>query len=101
MTNQELIKQFSPNLFWDCDPADLDFDRHKEQIILRVLGYGVMSDWRLVRKIYSLDTIRETCVKARYIDDVSLSFLCLLLDLKKSDFRCYTMKQSNPSYWES
>lgn len=101
MTNHDLIQQFSPNLFWDCDPADLDFDRHKQRIILRVLENGKMADWRLVRKIYSLDTIREACVVARYIDDVSLSFLCLLLELEKSDFRCYTMKQSIPCFWES
>ena len=40
MEKQAMITQFSPNLFWDVNSADLDIDKHKAYIVERVLERG-------------------------------------------------------------
>ena len=36
-TGRERFEDFSPNLFWDADPADLDFSKHMKYVVQRVL----------------------------------------------------------------
>ncbi len=38
--------------------------------------------------------------QAAYLKKTALSFLCLVLDLKKNEFKCYTKTQSNLGHWE-
>lgn len=90
---------FSEHLFWDVDRNLLDFEKSKRWIIARVLEYGLMKDWIMLTEVYGLRLIKEEIVSIRSLDDVTLSFLCSLFDLKKEDFRCYTLRQSNPNFW--
>ena len=32
-TGRERFEDFSPNLFWDADPADLDFSKHMKYVV--------------------------------------------------------------------
>ena len=95
----DVLANFSPSLFWDVDRKALDLAQSKKLIIERVLEYGLMQDWKLLQKIYGLEEIKNVAVKLRALDEVTLSFLCHLFDLKKSNFRCYTHKQSTPNFW--
>ncbi len=45
------IPQFSSHPFWDIDPSHLDIEKSKKAIILRVLDYGLMEDWRLLKEL--------------------------------------------------
>lgn len=90
---------FSPHLFWDVDVRDLEFKRSKKLIVERVLEYGQMEDWKKLQKVYNLEEIMSVARTIRSLDEVTLSFLCLLFDLEKKDFRCYTEKQSTPNFW--
>ncbi|RZS98483.1 DUF6922 domain-containing protein [Cecembia calidifontis] len=94
------LSGFSPVLFWDMDSKALDVIQSKKLIIERVLEYGLIEDWKLLQKIYGLEEIKHVALNMRSIDDVTLSFLCHFFDLEKTDFRCYTGKQSIPSFWE-
>ena len=94
------LSDFSPVLFWDVDRKALDVIQSKKLIIERVLEYGLMEDWKLLQKVYGLEEIKNVALNMRSIDVVTLSFLCHFFDLKKTDFRCYTSKQSIPSFWE-
>ncbi len=93
------ISHFSVHLFWDTDPNLLDFDTHKEFIIQRVMEYGLMQDWEIIKQVYGLEKIKEVALQLRYLDDISVSFLATLFNLDKQQFRCYKNKQSNPHYW--
>lgn len=98
-SNHFNMNSFSDHLFWDTDESQLDLDRSKSFIIHRVLEYGLMDDWNMIKHIYGLSTIKEEVVRFRELDDVTLAFLCTLFDLKKQDFRCYTLRQSVKNYW--
>ena len=54
MSGNEYINMFSAHLFWDVRKEDVDFDEHAQYIIKRVLEYGLLEDWNLIRQYYGL-----------------------------------------------
>lgn len=101
MDNKDYIKQFTDNLFWDTDVSKLDLDEYPAYVIQRVLEYGEMQDWRLINRIYGLQKIVEVCKGLRTLDPVCLSFVCAISHTRKEDYRCYRIRQSNPTLWNS
>jgi hypothetical protein len=92
---------FSTHLFWDVDSEKVDLEQSKRWLVERVLEYGNLNDWKRLKTIYGHDEIKKVVVTIRSMDEVTLSFLCVLLDLERTNFRCYTNKQSAQSFWKS
>ena len=101
MSSKECISQFSQNLFWDTDPAELDLNQYPAYVIPRVLEHGNMDDWRLLNRFYGLDKIVEVCKSLRTLDPVCLSFICAISHTNIEDYRCYHFRQSCPTPWNS
>jgi hypothetical protein len=99
MESNYTIKDLSSHLFWDLDATTLDFEKSKEQIIYKVLEFGMMKDWLIIKNVYGLDTIKNIALQFRSLDAITLSFLSNLFEIDKSNFRCYIHKQSNPNFW--
>lgn len=95
------IQDFSSHLFWDTDLSKLDLDKHKSFLIQRVVEYGTLNDWKLIKERYGLATIKKLSLEFRTLDAVSLSFLSTLFKIDKTAFRCYRHKQSVSNYWNS
>ena len=49
MSNKISLDDFSPHLFWDLD--DFDFEKHQKFFAQRVIEYGKMNDWILLKNI--------------------------------------------------
>ena len=92
---------FSRRLFWDIDPAALDLDRHRKYVVARVLEYGTLDDWRLLLRRFALTEIIATAQTLRTLDPKALSFLSVLGNVPRDSFRCYALKQSMPTPWNS
>ena len=88
-----LISQLSPHLFWDVKPDQLDTDRSKAFIIKRVLEYGLLEDWLLLKKFYGLETITKATLGFRELDSRSLAFIAQLSGIPKEKFKCYNTRQ--------
>lgn len=101
MDSTNIIDQFSKHLFWDADTSKLDLNEYPAYVIQRVLEYGKMQDWKLINKIYGLPKIVEVCKGLRTLDPVCLSFICAISHTNKEDYRCYHIRQSNPTLWNS
>jgi len=101
MTKAEVINNLSKHLLWDVDINDLDVDKNARYIIQRVLEYGELEDWKLIKQYYGLDKIVEECKQMRDLDPVSLAFICFISKTNKEDYRCYHTRQSNPTPWNS
>jgi len=98
--NVEAVKlQFSKNLFWDINLNDLDMEQHKAYILGRVLEFGKLSDWKLIRNYYGLDGIKRIGIEMRTMSPKALSFLSLITHTPENQFRCYTMLQSPDRPW--
>lgn len=100
--NQKItINDFSPYLFWDVDLNGFDFIKHQSFFIQRVLEYGFMKDWNLLKELYGLETIKEVSLNIRSLDAVTLSYLSAIFKIDKTEFRCYKHRQLYPNLWNS
>lgn len=95
------INDFSPHLFWDVDLDGFDLKNHKSHLIQKVLEYGFINDWQLLKKLYGLEIIKEVSLNLRSLDAVTLSYLSAIFKIDKTEFRCYKHKQLYPTYWNS
>ena len=89
-----------PSLFWDTDITTVDLVKHKKAIVERVLLRGTHEEFKALIKYYGMDAVKQIALNARYLDKVTLAFCCALFDKTKTDFRCYTWQQSNPTHWD-
>lgn len=94
-----LVESLSSHLFWDLDKSTLSEKDSDNILIQRVVEYGIMSDWRLIKNYYGLDYIKKVATQLKTLDEVSLAFLSTIFHIEKTDFRCYKNKQSNPHFW--
>ena len=90
---------FSQNLFWDADPALLDYDSNRRYVIERVLNRGTLSDLKLAFAHYGRDVIRDVALSLRSLEPKALSFISCVLSIPMENFRCYTRKQSAKAPW--
>ena len=54
------LEHLSKHLFWDVNINELDVQKHRKQIIHRVLDYGLISDCRLYRIITGSSRLRRS-----------------------------------------
>jgi len=101
MKSRECINQLSDILFWDVDKAEADMDMYPAFIIQRVLEYGNLDDWRLIRSYYGLDKIVQECKQMRTLDAKCLSYICTISQTNQEDYRCFHTRQLNPIRWNS
>ena len=101
MSNKECISKLSKVLFWDMDMESVDMDKYPRHIIQRVLEYGNLEDWMLIKDYYGFDKIVEECKQMRTLDPVCLSFICAKSNTKEEEYRCYHFRQSFHTLWNS
>ena len=101
MTAQHCRQQLSDHLFWDVYRDEVDMDAHDNFVVQRVLEYGTLSDWYLLRDYYGLDHIVAICKSLRTLDPVCLSFVSAISGTPKELFRCYHTRQSMNTPWNS
>ncbi len=87
--------------FWDVDYASLDTEHDCLFILEKVFNYGLWADYRAVYSFYGQARIRQEIVRASFLKKDVLAFLCLILDLRPNDFKCFTKTQSLPPLWNS
>ena len=98
--NAEAIKsQFSENLLWDVNLNDLDMEHHKPYVLGRVLEFGKLNDWKLIRDYYGLEEIKRIGIEMKIMSPQALSFLSLITHTPENQFRCYTLLQSPNRPW--
>ena len=89
----------SPTLFWDTDASKIGLDTHSKTIVERVLLHGTWPEFKAVLEYYGKERIKAILVKLRYLDSRTLSFCSVYFNIPISEFRCYTLKQLNPTHW--
>jgi hypothetical protein len=65
----------------------------------RVLEYGTLADWYVLRDSYGLDDIVATAQGMRSLDPKAVSFLVAIAAVTEDSFRCCTQTPSIPSHW--
>ena len=98
-TQHKKLTQLSPHLFWDTPIEHLYWWEHRAFIVERVMNYGFIEDWNTIKEWYKKEEMKNIVTDIRTLDDFSIAFLSLILDLPKEAFRCYNDRQSRPSFW--
>lgn len=98
MIDNNFITKFSKNLFWDVRCEDINIIRHAPYIVQRVLEYGTIEDWDLLKSLFGLSKIVDIATRLRSLDDRALSYLSIISKTPKESFRCYISKQSVPQH---
>jgi hypothetical protein len=89
----------SRKAFWDVSFGKIDFEKSSLFVMQKVFNYGSWDDQLVILRYYGNNRIKKEIIKATYLRQPVLSFLCTILQLQKTDFECYTRKQSNPLPW--
>lgn len=95
------IEDFSKHLFWDVDLRSFDLQKHKKFMVERVLEYGMLKDWNLIKELYGKEEIKNISLNIRSLDAVTLSFLSTIFKIDKTEFRCYKHRQLMQNVWNS
>lgn len=88
----DFVKQLSSSLFWDVDISEIDDEKNKRFIIQRVLERGTRNDWILINKKYTLQGIVQEAMQMRYLEPKALSYIAIMGNVPKEEFRCYKSK---------
>ena len=101
MNKEITINDFSKHLFWDVDLDGFDLIKYQSFFIQRVLEYGKMKDWNLIKELYGMKVIEVASLNARSLDAVTLSFVSTIFNIDQTQFRCYKHRQLYPTLWNS
>ncbi|WP_395077457.1 DUF6922 domain-containing protein [Flavobacterium sp.] len=101
MNKEITTDDFSQYLFWDVDLNGFDLNTYQNFFIQRVLEYGKMKDWELIKNLYGMEAIKNASLNAISLDAVTLSFIATIFNIDKTEFRCYKHKQLFPNLWNS
>lgn len=101
MKKEITIDDFSKHLFWDVDLNGFELKQYQSFFIQRVLEYGKMKDWELIKKLYGMEAIKSAALNARSLDAVTLSFVSTIFKIDKTEFRCYKHRQLFQNLWNS
>lgn len=93
------LSDLSPHLFWDVDANKLTWEKDAAYIVERVLEYGVLNDWHIIKEIYDIDQMKSIVVNIRYLSPKSMSFICAILGMQKEELRCYIQRPLNKKHW--
>ena len=62
------------NIFWDVEWSKLDEKKNADFIIRRVLEWGDLRDFQIIRKQYSTPRIRKVIAKTHFTNKKSENF---------------------------
>jgi hypothetical protein len=78
--------QLSKQAFWDVDMDNIDYEKHAQFVIERILTHGNWDDFKVIVKYYGEERIKKEVVKTTSLGPKELNFCCVIYDLKPTDF---------------
>lgn len=93
------ISALSDHLFWDTPRERISWERNGKWLVARIVQYGRVEDWELLKEAYSISELGELAIAIRYLEPKALSFLSLVLEIPKEKFRCYRERSLNQGHW--
>lgn len=73
-------------LFWDVDFRLLDYRKHADFIISRVLQWGDLEDFKVIKKRYSLEKIKKVAAKLNFTNKKSQNFWRIIFNFRDKKY---------------
>jgi hypothetical protein len=97
--DKKIKPNISPTAFWDVNFNKIDFEHNSLFVMDKVFNYGTWADIIETLRFYGIERVKKEIIHAPYFKNTTLSFLCLILNLKEKDFEAYQRRQARPSIW--
>ena len=88
---------FEKRIFWDVNFETLDYDAKANFIIERVFDRGDVADIRQCRRYYGDEKVTEALLNAKFLRLSRTHLASAIINKPLTDFKCYTLRQSNPA----
>ncbi|HCS19403.1 MAG TPA: hypothetical protein DIW47_02380 [Bacteroidetes bacterium] len=82
------LAQLQPDLFWDINLTGLDWNKHKQLIVERVLERGSYKTFRITEEHYGKEVLKNIIRKISYMHPRDISFVKIYFQLQTEDLRC-------------
>jgi hypothetical protein len=90
------IPVLDKRIFWDVVFEDIDYDAKAAFVITRVFERGDVPDIRNCRRYYGDEKVTEVLLRAKFLPETRMYLASAVINRPLKDFRCYTLRQSNP-----
>jgi hypothetical protein len=87
---------FNRRIFWDVNYDKMDLDLRANFVIERVFERGDVDDIRQCRRYYGDEKVTTALLNAKFLPEHRMHLASAVIDKPMSEFRCYTLRQSNP-----
>lgn len=91
--------ELARRIFWDVDFDKLDYDAKASFVIERVFERGDVPDIRNCRRYYGDEKVTEVLLKAKFLPQHRMHLASAVIGKPLEDFRCYTLRQSQPGLY--
>ncbi len=88
---------FDKRIFWDVVFDNIDYDAKANFVIERVFERGDVDDIRTCRRYYGDEKIAAVLLNAKFLPETRMYLASALINRPLKDFRCYTLRQLNPT----
>ena len=85
--------KLSQDLFWDANLSTIDFEKHAQYVVERVVTRGRLDDWKQIVQFYGHDRLKKLALQIKQADRKTLNFLSIYFDEAPQNFRCFTTIQ--------
>lgn len=89
------LAQLQPELFWDINLQGLDWNKHKQLIVERVIERGSYESFQMTEEHYGKEEMKKIIGKLTYMHPKDLSFVRIYFQLQTEDLKCCSAKRSN------
>jgi hypothetical protein len=90
---------FDKRIFWDVAFENIDYDAKARFVIERVFERGDVQDIRNCRSYYGDEKITDVLLQAKFLPQVTMYLASAVINRPVTDFRCYALRQSNPTLY--
>ncbi|MBE0662651.1 MAG: hypothetical protein IH597_09300 [Bacteroidales bacterium] len=95
--DQQAKPIFNKRIFWDVDFEQLDYDAKLNFVIERVFERGDVEDIRQCRRYYGDNKVSEALLAAKFLPEHRIFLASAVINKPVEEFRCYTLRQLNPT----
>lgn len=86
-------------IFWDVDFDKIDFDKHAEFVIHRVIERGDVDDIRQCRRFYNNELFTEIILNIGHLPNIKMYLASAIIEKDVTELKCYKNRQLNPELY--
>ncbi|WP_158859238.1 DUF6922 domain-containing protein [Lunatibacter salilacus] len=88
---------FEKGIFWDVNFENIDYDAKYKFVIERVFERGDVDDIRNCRRYYGDGKVSDVLLNTKFLPETRMYLASAVFDKPVTEFRCYKLRQSNPT----